>query len=52
MMKLLLTLTASETFDVDADLGSTVFLDYEDRRPFEFTGTIDSVRVGLNTARR
>ena len=39
--------TASETFDVGVDLGSPVSLDYAERRPFAFNGTIDSVRVSL-----
>jgi arylsulfatase len=39
--------TASETFDVGVDLGSPVSLDYFDRRPFAFDGSIDSVRVFL-----
>jgi arylsulfatase len=39
--------SASETFDVGVDLGSTVSLDYLDRRPFAFDGTIASVRVAL-----
>lgn len=39
--------TASESFDVGLDLGSPVSLDYFDRRPFAFDGTIDSVRVSL-----
>ncbi len=39
--------TASESFDVGTDLGSPVSLDYSDRRPFAFDGTIDSVRVSL-----
>jgi len=39
--------TASETFDVGADLGSPVSLDYFDRRPFAFDGTIASVKVSL-----
>jgi arylsulfatase len=39
--------TASESFDVGVDLGSTVALDYFDRRPFQFDGTIASVRVEL-----
>ena len=39
--------TASETFDVGADLGSTVSLDYFDRRPFEFNGKINKVAVHL-----
>ncbi len=33
----------SETFDVGKDLGSPVSLAYADRKPFAFTGTIDSV---------
>jgi arylsulfatase len=39
--------SASETFDVGVDLGSTVSLDYFDRRPFKFEGKIDSVKVNL-----
>ncbi len=33
----------SETFDVGKDLGSPVSLAYADRKPFIFTGTIDTV---------
>ena len=39
--------TATETFDVGVDLGSPVSLNYFDRRPFEFTGRIATVRVNL-----
>jgi arylsulfatase len=39
--------TASETFDVGVDLGSPVSVDYFDRRPFAFDGTIDAVTVEL-----
>jgi arylsulfatase len=39
--------SASETFDVGADLGSTVSLDYFDRRPFRFDGKIEKVDVKL-----
>ncbi|TWT73722.1 Arylsulfatase [Posidoniimonas polymericola] len=39
--------SASETLDVGVDLGSTVSLDYFDRRPFAFDGAIDTVRVEL-----
>ena len=39
--------TASETFDVGIDLGSPVSLDYFDRRPFQFDGTIEKVEVEL-----
>ena len=37
--------TASETFGVGVDLGSPVSPDYFDRRPFRFTGTIDTVDI-------
>ena len=39
--------SASETFDVGTDLGSTVSLDYFDRRPFRFEGKIEKVDVKL-----
>lgn len=39
--------TASESFDVGIDLGSTVSLDYYDQRPFEFEGEIKRVFVEL-----
>ena len=39
--------SASETFDVGVDLGSPVSLDYFDRRPFAFNGTIKEVKVEL-----
>ena len=39
--------SASETFDVGVDLGSTVSLDYFDRRPFRFDGKIEKVEVKL-----
>jgi arylsulfatase len=39
--------SASETFDVGVDLGSTVSLDYFERRPFEFGGQIGKVSVEL-----
>ena len=42
-----LAFTASETFDVGADLGSTVSLSYLEKRPFEFDGKIHSVNVRL-----
>ncbi len=42
-----LAFSASETFDVGADLGSPVSLDYAPRRPFAFEGTIRSVKVRL-----
>ena len=40
--------SASETFDVGVDLGSSVSLDYIERRPFRFDGRIDAVQVRLN----
>jgi arylsulfatase len=40
--------SASETFDVGPDLGSTVSLDYMERRPFSFDGKVSSVNVVLN----
>jgi arylsulfatase A-like enzyme len=39
--------SASESFDVGIDLGSTVSRDYYERRPFAFDGTIQGVRVEL-----
>ena len=39
--------TASESLDIGADLGSTVSDSYIDRRPFEFTGKIGTVKVEL-----
>ena len=37
--------TASETFDVGTDLGSPVALDYFDRAPFAFNGTINRLKI-------
>jgi arylsulfatase len=37
--------TASETFDVGADLGSPVALDYYDRAPFKFNGKIEKIHI-------
>jgi arylsulfatase len=39
--------TASESFDVGTDLGSTVSRDYFERRPFKFDGKIEKVVVEL-----
>ena len=39
--------TASESFDVGVDLGSTVSRDYYERRPFRFDGRINKVAVQL-----
>jgi arylsulfatase len=36
---------------VGVDFGSTVSLDYFERRPFPFDGTIDKVEVRLNSIR-
>ncbi len=37
--------TASETFDMGADLGSPVSLDYFDRAPFRFNGKIEKIQI-------
>ena len=37
--------TATETFDVGIDLGSPVSLDYADKAPFAFDGTIGEIHV-------
>jgi arylsulfatase A-like enzyme len=37
--------TATESFDIGVDLGSTVSLTYEDERPFAFDGKIEQVKV-------
>mgnify|MGYP003543179714 FL=1 len=39
--------TATETFDVGKDLGSPVSYHYYDKKPFTFTGTINSVHVKM-----
>lgn len=39
--------TASESFDVGVDLGSTVSPVYDERRPFAFSGKISNVQVDL-----
>lgn len=40
--------SASETFDVGVDLGSSVSLDYFDRAPFKFDGKIEKMEVRLD----
>ncbi|GAB2514188.1 arylsulfatase [Pseudoxanthomonas sangjuensis] len=40
-----LAFTATETFDVGADLGSSVSLTYLERAPFAFTGSVHDVHV-------
>ncbi|MGF1525807.1 MAG: sulfatase-like hydrolase/transferase [Candidatus Competibacterales bacterium] len=42
-----LAFTATETFDVGADLGSPVSPHYAERRPFEFDGQIAQLQVSL-----
>jgi arylsulfatase len=37
--------TASETFDIGMDLGSPVSLDYHERAPFAFDGTIEKIHI-------
>ena len=39
--------SATETLDIGMDLGSTVSMDYSDKAPFAFTGTIKTVRIDL-----
>lgn len=39
--------TASESFDIGTDLGTTVSRDYYERRPFKFDGKIKKVIVEL-----
>jgi arylsulfatase A-like enzyme len=39
--------SASETLDVGTDLGSPVSLDYYDRRPFKFSGRVNTMAVEL-----
>ncbi len=39
--------STTETFDVGVDLGSPVSLDYFERSPFAFAGTIASMKVEL-----
>jgi len=46
------TFTASETFDVGMDLGSPVSLDYHDRAPFAFNGTIEKIHIRYLSAKR
>ncbi|QDT70284.1 Arylsulfatase [Planctomycetes bacterium MalM25] len=41
------TFTATESFDVGVDLGSTVSMNYFDRRPFELDGEIRKLHVEL-----
>jgi len=40
--------SATESFDVGVDLGSPVSRQYAERRPFEFNGQIESVRIRLD----
>jgi arylsulfatase len=46
-----LAFSASETFDVGANSGSPVSLDYFDRVPFQFNGHIADVHVVYLPAR-
>jgi len=39
--------SATETLDIGMDLGSTVSMDYRDKAPFAFTGTINTVKIDL-----
>jgi hypothetical protein len=40
-----LLFTANDCLDIGTDLGSPVSLDYFDKAPFAFNGTINEVRV-------
>jgi arylsulfatase len=40
-----LMFTANDCFDIGADLGSPVSLDYFDKKPFKFKGTIQKTKV-------
>ena len=42
-----LLFTATETFDIGTDLGSPVSLDYAERAPFAFDGTIHQVHINI-----
>ena len=43
--------TASETFDAGKDLGSPIPLDYYDRAPFAFNGTINRIHIRYTNER-
>ena len=40
-----LLFTANDCLDIGTDLGSPVSLDYYDKAPFKFNGTIEKVHV-------
>jgi hypothetical protein len=44
--------TANDCLDIGIALGSPVSLDYYDKRPFKFDGTIEQVHVGYVTAKK
>jgi arylsulfatase len=45
-----LLFTANDSFDIGSDTGSPVSLDYFDKAPFAFTGTIEKTHVKYKTA--
>ncbi|MBV8163853.1 MAG: arylsulfatase [Candidatus Eremiobacteraeota bacterium] len=47
-----LAFTANDCLDIGIALGSPVSLDYKDKAPFKFNGTIDSVHVQYVTAKK
>jgi arylsulfatase A-like enzyme len=47
-----LAFTANDCLDIGIALGSPVSLDYYDKAPFKFNGTIEQVRVGYVTAKK
>ena len=47
-----LLFTANDCLDIGIALGSPVSLDYYDKVPFKFNGTIEQVHVGYVTAKK
>ena len=47
-----LIFTANDCLDIGIALGSPVSLDYYDKAPFKFNGTIEQVRVEYVTAKK
>jgi hypothetical protein len=46
-----LLFTANDCLDIGIALGSPVSLDYSDKAPFKFNGTIEQVRVKYVTSK-
>ena len=47
-----LLFTANDCLDIGIALGSPVSLDYYDKAPFKFNGTIEQVHVGYVTPKK